>query len=140
MIIRGGFTLYPQNSNYPNQNSNYPNQNFYYPYVPEHEYRQSLTGIWRGDDGAIYYIHQPVAGNTSPIYWLGTSAGGGATFANVFVGDLRPDGLIDGKWGDVPLGQTLSHGRLRLRVEPGGTMLTAVQKTGGFAATVWNKQ
>lgn len=133
MIIRGGFTLYPQNSNYPNQN-------FYYPYVPEHEYRQSLTGIWRGDDGAIYYIHQPVAGNTSPIYWLGTSAGGGATFANVFVGDLRPDGLIDGKWGDVPLGQTLSHGRLRLRVEPGGTMLTAVQKTGGFAATVWNKQ
>ncbi|WP_254904518.1 hypothetical protein [Bacillus thuringiensis] len=40
----------------------------------------------------------------------------------------------------MPLGQTLSHGRLRLRVEPGGTMLTAVQKTGGFAATVWNKQ
>ncbi|PHD08601.1 hypothetical protein COF54_11430 [Bacillus toyonensis] len=122
----------------PQSNGYYPNQDTYYENVPGSEYRQSLTGIWIGDDGGTYYIHQPFTGGNSPIYWLGL--GSGNSYANVFIGDLRPGGIINGRWGDVPIAQNLNHGQLTLRVEANGTKLKLMQQTGGFGISNWTRQ
>jgi hypothetical protein len=89
------------------------------------------------------------------LWWLGLSRDQGQTFANVFHGFIRTTGgdgkrlanpIIEGDWADVPVGMrgARSSGRLRL-VSKGSsqlvttTTLRAVERTGGFGGSVWNK-
>ncbi|BAR87195.1 MULTISPECIES: hypothetical protein [Bacillus] len=127
----------------PQTNPNYTNYSHPYEYPYEFAYdtdfRQTLTGRWQCDDGGLYHIHQP--SGTSEVFWLGLSDGGlGTTFTNIFVGDIRPGGIIVGRWGDIPIGNIMQHGVLRLQVENNGRQLRALQKTGGFGGSIWTKQ
>jgi hypothetical protein len=67
-----------------------------------------LTGTWRADDEAIYYLRQ--VGNT--LWWAGMSPDPhlganafhrGLRFTNVFQGRISGD-LVSGDWADVPRG------------------------------------
>jgi hypothetical protein len=70
--------------------------------------------VWRGNDGATYYMRQ--AGNE--IWWVGLSSDDGQSFTNVFRGTWAADGTyIRGKWADVPRGRSLGSGELTLVVE-----------------------
>jgi hypothetical protein len=111
-----------------------------------------LTGVWHANDVGTYYLRQ-VDGKV--LWWLGLSRDQGQTFANVFHGFIRYSGgdgkplarsIIVGDWADVPLGVrgARSSGRLRLVGNKSGqlettTTLTAVERTGGFGGSVWNK-
>lgn len=130
----------------PQSYSNYLYSFIPYQNVPANEYHRtltvtpSLTGVWRGDDGGTYYIHQPTVGINSPIFWLGLSSDGGRSFSNVFSGNLQSGGIVVGKWGDVPLGRGLGHGTLRLHIDINRKSFRAINKTGGFSGSVWTKQ
>ena len=81
-----------------------------------------LTGRWRGNDEGVYDIHQ----RGSCLYWMGMShfpgVEPGEHFVNVFIGTLRSDFTIDGRYGDVPFNPSipsefLGYGSLTLRIE-----------------------
>ncbi|HDR7851114.1 TPA: hypothetical protein QCY30_005964 [Bacillus toyonensis] len=132
---------------YPQEHSYDLNQYCQDPYITdvnslENDYSRSLTvtpnltGVWQGNDGGTYYIHQPHGGF---IFWLGLSPNGGRSFTNVFSGNIS-GGIIQGRWGDVPLGRILSHGILKLHVDTNGRTLKAIHKTGGFGGSIWTKK
>ncbi|MFI2801186.1 hypothetical protein ACH2G3_25425 [Bacillus cereus] len=103
-----------------------------------HDVRINLTGIWLCDDGGEYYIRQ--IQNSPMVYWAGLSQRGvGDYFANVFRGSLNSAGIITGKWTDVPYAQANSLGNLTLQLENNGSRLRAIQKSGGFGGSIWNK-
>lgn len=60
-----------------------------------------LTGTWSCGGGNIIYIRQV----DSEIWWLNESSDGGLSFTNVFNGTVF-NGLINGKFADVPKGVT----------------------------------
>src|SRR5918911_1916784 len=71
------------------------------------------TGIWKGDDGATYYVRYV----GTEIWWYGKGNG----FGNVFYGKLVPGGnngprRIIGRWADVPVGDARNSGDLTLTV------------------------
>jgi len=101
-----------------------------------------LTGVWHANDVGTYYLRQ-VDGNV--LWWLGLSRDQGRTFANVFQGTIQ-NNTITGDWVDVALGTrgARSSGRLRLIGDGSSqlgttTTLRAVERTGGFGGSVWNK-
>jgi len=65
-----------------------------------------LTGVWGGsNDRGTYYVRQiPEPGGSSVVWWLGTSADLGRTFATVFRGIRGQNNVITGDWGLVPIG------------------------------------
>jgi hypothetical protein len=96
----------------------------------------SLTGVWSADDQGTYYVKQL----DHIVWWLGVSRDRGATFANVFRGELN-DTSISGEWADVPLGILRGAGQLDLQAES-GPLSTALSKrafTGDFGAHTWTK-
>jgi len=108
--------------------------------------RVVLTGHWRSNDLGVYDIHQ----KGSCLYWLGMSQDisgePGSGFANVFVGTVRNDFTIVGRWGDVPFlatAVTLSHGTMTLWIdfdqsgEVERPVLREVDMTGSFGGSVW---
>jgi hypothetical protein len=111
-----------------------------------------LTGVWHGEDVGTYYVRQ-LGGNA--VWWLGLSRDQGQTFANVFHGFIRyqdDEGVplavpvLVGDWVDVPMGVNGNRGSGRLRLTggsanwvPTATVLSAVEKTGGFGASTWTK-
>jgi len=60
-----------------------------------------LTGTWKCNDGAKYYIHQINEKDKKIVWWLGIS--NAANFANVFRGEFNIEkNAISGEWSDVP--------------------------------------
>ncbi|HBH86372.1 MAG TPA: hypothetical protein DDY17_02065 [Syntrophaceae bacterium] len=95
---------------------------------------QNLTGRWTCDDGGTYYLHQ--RGNE--LWWLGESKDNGATWTNVFQGQIAGN-QIDGKWADVPQGRVMSGGIMKLQIINANN-LRAINKTGGFGGSNWTRQ
>jgi hypothetical protein len=101
-----------------------------------------LTGIWRADDGGLYYVNQ----YANSVWWGGLSTDGeffnGLSFCNVFSGTLSGN-AINGTWADVPRGATNNSGNLQLVVtsDSNGTpiAITKAASTGGFSASTWSK-
>ncbi len=100
-----------------------------------------LTGIWLGNDGALYFVRQ--IDNT--VWWAGFSnespAGindfhRGLRFTNVFQGTVQENTIV-GQWADVPRGQSLNSGSLTLL--PSARQIQRQAATGDFGATVWNR-
>jgi len=95
---------------------------------------EDLTGHWDADDGGRYYLRQ--IGDR--VVWYGEQSSTNPAWANVFEGRVT-DGVVRGKWVDVPKGRAGGHGRLRLDVRRRGNVLVAVDKTGGFGGSRWTR-
>jgi hypothetical protein len=91
-----------------------------------------LTGVWRGDDGGIYYMRQ----DGNQIWWYGEQSPQHPSFANVAYGN-NSGSIIDLKWADAPKGQTLVIGSMTLRLDDNGNTLRKTSDTGGFGASMW---
>jgi hypothetical protein len=113
-----------------------------------------LTGVWRSDDGGIYYVRQ-FGGD---VYWVGLSNGGtGIDFTNVFHGSFGVDigplsfeknrtanfttticgsSQICGHWADTPKGVIMSGGELDLQVDD-INHFHKIAETGGFFGSNW---
>jgi len=108
-----------------------------------------LSGVWFGDDGATYYLHQ----EGSLVWWAGMSeedviAGHdlvttfqqGLRFTNVFEGKVDGGaGVISGEWADVPRGSTLGNGSLTLAITAPDEIRKREEHGSHFGATVWRK-
>lgn len=121
---------------------------------PAPNFRINLTGAWLCDDGGAYFIrHYRNNFGGSSVDWLGLSEKGlGNHFTNVFFGgmvEVSPypptsehwefPGTIRGLWVDVPRGETMSSGELRLIADPNGRRIVLKQQTGNFGGRVWTR-
>lgn len=93
-----------------------------------------LTGVWDCDDGGTYYIRQ--YGNT--VWWFGEPSNKPGDWSNDARGAISED-TINLEWADVPKGRNLGEGTLVLHIES-NDRLTALQKTAGFAGSVWTRR
>jgi hypothetical protein len=96
-----------------------------------------LTGIWKADDTGTYYIRH--IGDS--LWWLGMSGNDGRLFTNIFRGKVMGEN-IEGDWVDVPKGEIIGNGRIRLnagRDAEGQFFLEKTFETGGFGGTYWYK-
>jgi hypothetical protein len=93
-----------------------------------------LSGKWVGDDGGTYYLRQI----GDQLYWFGENNVSNPRWANVFLGRIQDD-RVEGKWTDVPKGQTVGNGTLLLEIINDGNSLKAKEKTGGFGGSNLNK-
>jgi hypothetical protein len=93
------------------------------------------TGVWKGDDGATYYVRYV----GKEIWWFGRGNG----FGNVFHGELQPGvngpRRIVGKWVDVPIGGARNSGNLNLTVAS-ETRFIVEGEPGNFSAREFKKQ
>jgi hypothetical protein len=98
-----------------------------------------LTGTWRADDQAYYYIRQVGAS----VWWAGLGGDHGLSYTNVFRGTIQPQNtnIIIGTWTDVPRGTNLLSGMLTLNIlqSSNGIELRKQSQTGGFSPSVWTK-
>ena len=102
-----------------------------------------LTGTWRGDDGAVYYLRQ--AGDC--LWWFGTSyadldeSGGHPPWgwANVAVGHVVDD-TVYLEWADV-IGDFPGRGTLTLRVSDGRDHMDKIDelRPGFFGGSSWDR-
>ncbi len=99
----------------------------------------NLTGIYRCNDGGIYYIRDiDVGGGLHQVAWFGER--GDKRFANVFWGEYRETNpILEGRWFDVPKGRTDSYGTISLRINPSNNTLRRENATGGFGGSFWQK-
>jgi subtilisin family serine protease len=106
-----------------------------------------LTGVYRNNDGGLYYFRQngPVT-----LYWAGLSQNGqGAAFTNIYKG-TSPDIIFSranqpiigpSAWCDIPRGFWMSCGNLTIRM----TSITTFARTadggnpGNFGGSTWTK-
>jgi hypothetical protein len=72
------------------------------------------------------------------VRWYGEAADAQPAWSNVFSGRINQD-RIKGSWADVPKGRTAGSGDLELIIEEDGTLLRAVNKTGGFGGSRWTR-
>jgi hypothetical protein len=93
-----------------------------------------LTGVWRCDDGGLYYIRQRGA----EIFWFGEQSPTDPHWSNVAHGEIDSSGGIRLSWADVPKGRISSTGLLILRIESDDSFV-AVNKTGGFGGSTWRR-
>lgn len=95
----------------------------------------SWTGIWKGNDGGVYYLREDASGG---LVWLGLSGDGGKHWSNVFTGTIGGSdrNLAVGPWIDVPVGTVRGQGELGLtRKDP--NLIVAHRRTGcGFSASI----
>jgi len=104
--------------------------------VPVSAARTDLTGRWSCNDGGTYYLRQ----TGSTVHWYGEAGTGRQpAWARVFSGRIA-DGRINGRWTDVPKGRSAGSGSLVLVIEKQGTVLRALEKTGGFGGSRWVRQ
>ncbi len=95
--------------------------------------KNSLEGIWTGDDGGTYQIQQ----RGQELWWYGHSADGGKHWQNVFHGVMKQPGVYEGKWTDLPPGEVQGSGVLSVRVD--GNVLKRTAVTGGFLGSQWQR-
>jgi hypothetical protein len=101
-----------------------------------------VSGVWVGDDGAIYYVRQLP---DDSVTWAGFHDSGfhlGTRFTNVFQGHVAAgQATISGNWIDVPRGENANAGTVTFDVvlTPDGEPreLKRTSETGGFAPTTW---
>ncbi len=100
----------------------------------------TLTNIWKANDGGTYYIRE--IENENKVWWLGVSnksQNDSHWWINIFSGTIKDATEIDGEWTDVPLGNTLNNGKLRLKIVKidGNIYLQRIEESGGFGASAW---
>jgi len=109
-----------------------------------------LTGAWKGDDGATYYIrHIPRKPGVAAIfkgvnaevkddvYWFGQGKG----FGNVFHGMISK-GQVDqimGEWADVPVSGAKNSGFLTITIASKDRLIL-MGEPGNFNAREWKRQ
>jgi hypothetical protein len=93
----------------------------------------NLTGRWNCNDGGTYFVRQ----TGSELWWYGQSHDGGATWSNVFHGNISGN-QVNGRWADVPHGKLRNAGEMSVEIV-GSNTLRAVRKTGGFGGSEWNR-
>jgi hypothetical protein len=98
--------------------------------LPTLTFAADLTGVWNGDDGGTYYLTQ----RDSRLYWYAERSPTHPAWANVFDGRVRGDS-IRGNWIDVPKGRTHGEGRLEMKIEYAGNVLSITRKTGGYVGS-----
>lgn len=109
------------------------------PFVDAQAMRQEndMTGVWRGNDGSLYYIRH----DDPHVWWAGFSDNGsGQTWTHVFHGLPNYDSnvgawVISGNWADVPRGRNRNYGTLVLTRD--GDRLTKV--SGGIITRTWQR-
>jgi hypothetical protein len=107
----------------------------------------NLTGRWicNNDDETFYgtyYIQQ----NGDTLWWLGknTKMQNDSYYTNVFKGKILND-TIEGEWSDVPLGDTMNHGELKIEIKKDikkdndEIILLRISASGGFGGSIWQK-
>jgi hypothetical protein len=92
-----------------------------------------LSGVWNCDDSGIYYLRQ--LGNT--LWWYGESDPTNPSWSNVARGTISGN-TIQMDWADVPKGSIMQSGTLNLNLLSSNE-IQAMQKTGGFAGSRWNR-
>lgn len=99
----------------------------------------NLTGIYRCNDGGIYYIRDISMGDgLHQVAWFGERED--KRFANVFWGEYREgESFLEGRWFDVPKGRTNSYGNISLRIDFSNHSLRRERATGGFGGSFWQK-
>lgn len=92
----------------------------------------ALTGRWRANDDAIYYVRQI----GDQLWWYGEQNPTQPNFSNVFVGTIS-GATISGSWVDVPKGGATSSGFLKLRI----VNLRRLERIDGsnFSGSVWTR-
>lgn len=93
----------------------------------------NLTGKWKGNDGATYYIRQI----NQVVWWYGENSKTRPAFSNVAFGTLKGN-VLDLLWADVPKGRILQDGGLTIRVKSCKS-LRSILNTGGFGGIRWTK-
>lgn len=97
-----------------------------------------LTGTYEADDGGIYFLRQI----DDFLWWAGFSTESpkgqtdfhlGVRFTNIFQGRIESN-TITGDWADLPRGNILQNGTLRIRISS-ELQLDREAETGGFGAT-----
>lgn len=91
-----------------------------------------LTGVWRCDDGGLYYVHQ----SGLRVFWFAEHPAP-TGWAHVFFGRLGGT-TLSGQWFDVPKGSTEGSGTLDLTISS-PARLDRDRMTGGFAGSTWDK-
>lgn len=97
-----------------------------------------MTGIWRGNDGSVYYIRH----DDPHVWWAGFSDNGsGHNWTNVLEGEVTydPTGAVEvsGQWYDVPRGTNRGSGILGFSVRLGDLVKT--YQSSGFGANILRK-
>ena len=101
-----------------------------------------LTGLWLGDDKAVYYVRH----HRGKIWWIGLSADSplgvdefhpGVRFANVFCGRMVGN-IVIGEWADTPRGGMPQNGVINLVVDSDSEM-RSVSEVGGFGGKSWRR-
>lgn len=103
---------------------------------------RALTGVWLGDDGAIYYVRH----HLGRIWWVGLSSESplgtdefhpGVRFANVYCGRLIGDTII-GEWADTPRGAVPGNGMMDVLVCSDEEM-RIIRQLGDFGCSTWRR-
>ncbi|MBF0330252.1 MAG: hypothetical protein HQL10_13955 [Nitrospirae bacterium] len=94
----------------------------------------NLTGVWRSDDGGLYYIRQ--IGNK--VWWFGESSPNNPSWSNAAYGEIIGNEMRL-QWADVPKGYSMNSGSLVINIISNGG-LTAIDKRGSFGGSDWIKQ
>lgn len=107
-------------------------------------YGAGLTGLWWGNDGGRYYLHQVAFG---PMVWFAEHEDRPPRFANVMIGRWSADGvapthdlttrrereyIIGGRWVDLSKGRTEGSGEVSFR---GNSNVLRKMSGDGYGAT-----
>jgi hypothetical protein len=101
-----------------------------------------LNGLWLSEgDGGIYYVSHYL----DKVWFAGLSNDGqfynGLKYCHVFSGRMDANGLITGRWVDVPRGVATNGGSLELQViyDSDGNAITFIRVTvsGGLTGENW---
>ncbi len=95
--------------------------------------KYDLTGIWKCDDDALYYIRQLGI----RVFWCGELRPEKPKFCNVAYGSIRSD-EVTLEWADIPKGVNQHFGTLVLKVYDNGTRMVAISKK-KFGGSTWAK-
>jgi hypothetical protein len=90
-----------------------------------------LTGTWKDDNGAIYFIHQI----DHDIYWSMENL---PKVRNVFVG-IQSGVYFTGKWIDLPGGNIVGSGTMTLQVTSSDRFIKIDQTRGPYGGNVWTR-
>lgn len=98
---------------------------------------ETWTGVWRGNDGGVYYMREDASGG---LMWLGVSGDGGKSWSNLYNGIIGGPGrtISTGPWVDVPIGANRGQGELGLTRKDANTII-AHRRSGGFGGSEWTR-
>lgn len=95
--------------------------------------KYDLTGIWKCDDDATYYVRQLGI----RVFWCGELRPEKPKFCNVAYGSIYSD-EVKLEWADIPKGANQHFGTLVLKIYDNGTRMIAISKK-KFGGSTWVK-